>query len=173
MKINICIIENELAHTNNLIETLRQWEKQNQMELEITSFFSGSTILEDNMWNYHILFLDIELEDYSGIEIAQTLRANHYKGEIVFLTSYREYVFEGYNVHALNYFLKPVTYQQVDFCLQYIKNNFTDSDFIYRHHNNMIKIPYNDILYFSSSNQYTEIHTVTSTYKQAEALKNI
>lgn len=53
-------------------------------------------------------FLDIQMGQMNGIEVAKRLRESGYQGIIVFLTAFREYVFRGYEVRALNYLLKPV-----------------------------------------------------------------
>lgn len=54
-----------------------------------------------------ILFLDIEMPGMSGMDTARSLRASGYRMLIIFVTAYPDYVFEGYEVQAFHYILKP------------------------------------------------------------------
>jgi DNA-binding LytR/AlgR family response regulator len=53
-----------------------------------------------------IAFLDINLPDMSGIEIAEVLRD---RSEVVFVTAYSEFAVAAFEQHALDYVLKPAT----------------------------------------------------------------
>lgn len=173
MNIKIGIIENEKEHIDSLRKALLQWEHKYSTNLNISVLKTDLDLLSQTPLNYHLIFLDIQLDTVTGIEIAQILRKEGFHGEIVFLTAYREYVFEGYNVRALNYYLKPVSYDDVESCLNYIRDKLWDSSYIYRHQSTIINILYQDILFFSSCNQYIEIHTSNKTYKQATSLKTL
>ena len=50
----------------------------------------------------------------NGIDICTQLRKNGYQGDIIFLTAFREYVFDGYQAQAINYLLKPVSPEAID-----------------------------------------------------------
>ena len=89
------------------------------------------------------------------------------------MTSYEDFVFEGYHVNALNYILKPLSYEQFSACMEYICNRMECTYFFYRNQKQVQRIPYKDILYFSSSNQYIEIHTCSDTYRSNEPLKGV
>lgn len=54
-----------------------------------------------------VCFLDIVMPDISGIELAEQLRADGFKGELVFLTTSNDYAAQSYSVQAFSYLLKP------------------------------------------------------------------
>ena len=54
-----------------------------------------------------ILFLDIEMPGIGGMDTAKALRNLEKKMLIIFITAYPDYVFQGYEVHAFHYILKP------------------------------------------------------------------
>ncbi len=170
---NICIVEDEVQHLKHLITLLQKWEAANDHSLRIKYFSSGEDLLSKPLPSCHVFFLDIQLQKITGIDLARALRERGYTNEIVFLTAYREYVFEGYNVHALNYLIKPAQYEALDSCLQYVRKQLSDSCFQYRYKDSFFTIPYHDILYFSSSNHYVEIVTPNQRLKQVDSLKNI
>lgn len=54
-----------------------------------------------------LLFLDIQMPELSGIEFAKILPPNT---KIIFTTAFQQYAIEGYKVNALDYLLKPISY---------------------------------------------------------------
>jgi DNA-binding LytR/AlgR family response regulator len=60
-----------------------------------------------------VIFLDIQMPDLNGIELARVLdnsKAN--KPRIIFTTAYNQFALEGYKVDALDYLLKPFNYEE-------------------------------------------------------------
>ena len=54
-----------------------------------------------------LLFLDIQMPELSGIEFARVLPPNT---KLIFTTAFQQYAVEGYKVNALDYLLKPISY---------------------------------------------------------------
>lgn len=169
----ICIVEDESTHVQHLCSLLHKWEHENRTALEIDSFSSEEKLLVKKEINYDIIFLDIRLGDKDGLQVARSLRERNYTNALVFLTAYREYVFEGYNVHALNYILKPISYEELTSCLEYVQQTLRNASFVYQYRSTILQIPYQTILYFSSCNQYSEVVTQHGSYKQFRSLKSI
>ncbi|MBI9096219.1 MAG: response regulator transcription factor [Sphaerochaeta sp.] len=67
-----------------------------------------------------IIFLDIQMPAMSGIETAQGFLANHYYPLIVFVTAYDEYAVKAFELHAIDYILKPVRKQRFAMVLKRI-----------------------------------------------------
>ena len=110
----------------------------------------------------------------NGIEVAKRLRESGYQGIIVFLTAFREYVFRGYEVRALNYLLKPVKENTLFLCLDEIAKELSNNTYIYRNKQEIVSIPYADILTFSSRLHYVDILTVDGKcYEQMSTLNKI
>ncbi|MBO9600188.1 MAG: response regulator, partial [Cohnella sp.] len=55
-----------------------------------------------------VLFLDIEMPELSGLEIAERVYADRLDMEVVFITAYNQYALDAFRVNALDYLLKPV-----------------------------------------------------------------
>ena len=56
-----------------------------------------------------LLFLDIQMPDLSGMELAHMLPAGT---KVIFTTAFKEYAFESYEVSALDFLLKPIRYNK-------------------------------------------------------------
>ena len=113
------------------------------------------------------------MHEMSGLDVAKKLRKEGYQGPIIFLTAFREYVFHGYEVHAMNYLLKPVKQETLFLCLDEIAKDLSGNSYLYRNKQDIIRIPYRDILSFSSSLHYVDILTVSEHFCQYATLNNI
>ena len=59
-----------------------------------------------------LIFLDIQMPDLNGIELARVLDKGDRKPRIIFTTAYNQFALEGYKVDALDYLLKPFNYEE-------------------------------------------------------------
>lgn len=60
-----------------------------------------------------VIFLDIQMPDLNGIELARVLdNSKTNKPRIIFTTAYNQFALEGYKVDALGYLLKPFNYEE-------------------------------------------------------------
>lgn len=57
----------------------------------------------------NLLFLDIQMPNLDGMELAHSLSANT---RVIFTTAFKEYAFESYEVNALDFLLKPIRYNK-------------------------------------------------------------
>lgn len=75
-------------------------------EYQVEVFSKGQELLKEGK-DFDIFFLDIDLKDMSGLEMARSLRKES-EAVIVFVTALKEYVFDAFDVHAFQYLLKPI-----------------------------------------------------------------
>lgn len=81
----------------------------------ISEFSSGQELLAcfSGHPDQYILFLDIKMEGIDGMETARQIRSIDPSAVIIFVTCYSDFVFQGYQVQALNYILKPYDRRQI------------------------------------------------------------
>lgn len=60
--------------------------------------------------HFDLVFMDIDLPGISGVEAAQMLRINDDKTALIFVTNLAQYAIKGYEVNALDFIVKPVSY---------------------------------------------------------------
>ena len=76
----------------------------------LLEFSSGDALLgwmDRHAGELDLVFLDIEMEGTNGMDTARALREADQSLQLVFVTGYSDYVFDGYEVGALGYLLKP------------------------------------------------------------------
>lgn len=79
------------------------------LDVKLTAFHSGYDALDfvHSGAVVDVCFLDIVMPDLSGVDLANRLRSDGFKGQIVFLTTSNDYAAESYAVEAFCYLLKP------------------------------------------------------------------
>lgn len=127
-----------------------------------------------------LLFLDINMPELSGISLAKALDK---PTQVIFTTAYREYALDGFEVQALDYLLKPISFERFLKAIQ----KYTDlhptektilpqerlltSDSIYiRADRKMVKINLAEILYVESTGDYLKFHTSAKVWVTRDSL---
>jgi DNA-binding LytR/AlgR family response regulator len=72
-----------------------------------------------NKFPVDLLFLDIQMPDISGIEFVKSL---NYSKLVIFTTAYSEYAVEGFNLNAVDYLMKPITFQRFEQAIKKSRN---------------------------------------------------
>ncbi|MGL4800335.1 MAG: LytR/AlgR family response regulator transcription factor [Cellulosilyticaceae bacterium] len=108
MKIILC--DDEAVQLQLLESYCKEWAKHNRIPCEVQCFKSAEAFLfhYEEEKDYDIAFLDIQMHDMTGMELAKKLRRLGEEMQIVFVTGNPEYVFEGYGVQALDFVVKPI-----------------------------------------------------------------
>lgn len=174
MNINVTIIEDEESFALDLTDKISSWFQTHHMEAVVKWYPSSHPVFSaDSYLAADVYFLDISLKEENGVDIARKLRAQNYKGHIIFLTGFQEYVFEGYSVRALDYLLKPIDPVKLDRDLKLITEELSDQNYVVRTRSEMYKIPYKEILYISSNNHSIEIVTEKGKFRQMISLREV
>lgn len=114
-EIEIVLVDDEQLQLDYMQKLIIQAAESLGIEVQISQYLSGEAFLfalEDHLtWN--LAFLDIEMEELNGMQVARILRGKSPQLELVFATAYAEYAIEGYEVQALDYLLKPINQQKI------------------------------------------------------------
>lgn len=173
MEIKIGLLDNDNNSLFQLCNFLDSWSIDANVIISTSIFKTNKELYSCTNLRFDILFMETKTDSIDGIELARFLRSHNYPGDIVYLTLHKKYVFEAYKVHALDYILKPARFSQISYCMDFVKNSLRRHHFIYKYRNTVLSIPYREIIYFTSHNQYTEIVTLHNQYRKIEPLKNI
>ncbi len=180
MIINICILEDNQTHYENLKDLLYQYATTNGHTINL-NWLKNSTELQNyhDIQQCHILFSDIELNNnsayssFNGMEACTHLRRMGYKGEIIFLTAFKEYVFDGYNVQALRYLLKPVSYSDINVCMNiFVEKHFSNFLVVNKEYD-IVPIPFKDIISVCKFGHDCSIQTLDNIYTKRIALSKL
>jgi DNA-binding LytR/AlgR family response regulator len=131
-----------------------------------------------------LIFLDINMPEVSGLSLAKSVNRDV---KIIFTTAYREYAVDGFDLQAVDYLLKPISFERL---LQAI-NKFLDENalvhvsdttelvpeksesFFVRADRKMVKICHSEILFIESLSDYIKIHLTDKTVVTRETITSI
>lgn len=118
-----------------------------------------------------LIFLDIQMPGLNGLKFLESLQN---PPMVIFVTAYREYAVEGFNLNAIDYLLKPVSFERFlkacnkayeYFTLQQKpvgKEDHPGYFFVYVEYN-LVKISISEILYIEGMKDYVKIHLTSSS----------
>ncbi|MBX9868249.1 MAG: LytTR family DNA-binding domain-containing protein [Burkholderiaceae bacterium] len=72
-----------------------------------------------------VVFLDIRMPGLTGIDIAEAMKDHSPHTQIVFVTAYDQYAIDAFEKGAVDYLLKPVTYDRLSATVQRLQNRAT------------------------------------------------
>lgn len=133
-------------------------------------FSSGEGLLrwlEKHAGELDMAFLDIEMGELDGMETARRLRAADEGLQLVFVTGYTDYVFDGYSVGALGYLMKPPKPERLDEVLDRgLEACLRDGEkmFLCRSGETVYRIPRRSIRYFVSDRRQVSCVAAARTY---------
>ena len=127
-----------------------------------TNPIEGLNFIKKN--TVHLVFLDIEMPQLNGLDLAKKLPKNKY---IIFTTAFSSFALESYDVNALDYLLKPISpdrflkaINKVESLLQHqIITSADEKEFILlKINSNLVKIIYSEIFYIESWKDFIKIY---------------
>ena len=108
MKIAIC--DDDIDFINTLCPLLEKWAAGHAIPLTLYPFQSGDSLISTlHKECIDLIFLDVIMPMFNGIETARELRNNNQTVPIIFLSSSREFAVDSYELKAFHYLLKPVS----------------------------------------------------------------
>lgn len=129
-----------------------------------------------------LVFLDINMPEISGISFAKSINSDI---KVIFTTAYRDYAVEGFELKAVDYLLKPISFERLQKALHSYfeiygkKENkmvsiIEESNFMFvRSDRKMIKVDYHAIVYIESYSDYIKIHLKDHTIVTRETISSI
>lgn len=151
--------------------------------IEQTSFLSLQSKFDNaiqalgyvNQNEVDLIFLDIQMPDLSGMELARILdgKTSTKKPKIIFTTAYNQFAVEGYKVDALDYLLKPFSYEEflkaATKAYQFFENQSKNTvvkvetekqvDYIFlKVEYQLIKVMLKDITHIEAYKDYVKVH---------------
>lgn len=126
--IYIAVCDDEKYMSEQIKRMAEDFFKKKNTDISVAQYSSGEELLE-NSERIDLLFLDIGMEGMEGmdgIETARMLRAQDYKGFLVFITVLKEMVFQSFEVQPFDYLVKPVQEEQFERTMERLFRSMQD-----------------------------------------------
>lgn len=106
----IAIVEDQDSDAQQLETALKTYSRETSVPFSWDHWTSGEIFLQKYRHQYDIVFMDIRLAGIDGMETARRLRRMDSAVLLAFLTSLAQYAIAGYEVEAIDYIVKPLSY---------------------------------------------------------------
>lgn len=175
-----CLIVDDEPMAREIIST--HLSKIDNIEVIASCSNAIEAFLEINKHAIDLVFLDINMPEISGISFAKSINKNI---KVIFTTAYRDYAVEGFELRAIDYLLKPISFERFSKAISAFHDiqrpinveapsETSSNDFIFvRSDRVMLKIDFNTIIYIESYSDYIKIHTAKKVVVTRETISAI
>ncbi len=169
-----CLIIDDEDLARELIETHLSQLSDFEIVASCSSAIEASKVLQQQAVD--LLFLDIEMPVLKGTDFFKNLM---HRPMVIFTTAYRDYAVEGFELNAVDYLLKPITFQRFFKAIEKfraLQDKITvpittqvvpkgNLEYIYiRKDRKQIKVVFDEILFIESLKDYIKIHLKDQTH---------
>ncbi len=181
MSIRCCIVDNE----EHALDVIRKYVLRTP-GLELVATETNPLLALNKITNKDIIaditFLDIDMPELSGMELAELIGSYT---KIIFSTAFSEYAVKAFDKDAIDYLLKPVSYERflkaVNKAKETLRPEHTGHNSLSADHffiqsegkGKLIRINYGDIIYIESAQNYIRIHLDNAVYLTYLTMKEI
>lgn len=157
-----CVIIDDEELARKLIKTYIDkvasliWQASFENPLDGLSFLKANSV--------DLLFLDIQMPDLKGTDFAELIAKSDTK--VIFTTAYSEYALKGFELNALDYLLKPITFKRFlsaveKFPKRETANQAPIKPIVIKSGYDLYKVSPQEILYIESDGEYVHYHLET------------
>lgn len=151
------------------------------LEGEYDSPLKAAGLLEQGKAD--LLFLDIEMPKITGLQFMKTLQQ---APPVIFTTAYPQYALDGFELNALDYLVKPISFERFLKAAHRAKEYYDlrklntqeialqkESYFFIKADNKLVKLFFDDVLYVEALQNYVAVHTKTKKHITYLTFKSI
>lgn len=174
--IRIAIVEDDEAYREQLNRFVGQYQREQGEEFSVINFTDGLEIAESYTASYDIILMDIEMRHLNGMDTARRIRQQDKNVVIVFITNLAQFAIQGYQVEALDYVLKPISYFAFSQELQKAVKKVRERTSFFLHimqESSMIRLDASKITYIESQGHNVVYHTEEGEFVTRDSLKSI
>ena len=173
--IKAAVVEDDKRAFGMLEAYIVQYEKEAGLRFSLSHFTDAELFLTNYKPLYDIVFMDIKLPGMDGLEAARRLRKFDENECLISTTTMAQFAIKGYEVNALDYFVKPYKYYDLKMRLDRVVKSLKKDDVF-------VKIPIDggvksvraaDIYYIESQGHTLTYHTVAETLSARGVLKEL
>ena len=172
--IRVAIVEDEEAYARDLTVFLRQYELKRGVELTVDTFSSGVDFISDYNARYDVVFMDIKLPHMNGMQCAVRLRRLDEDVALIFVTSMNQYALKGYEVGAMGYMIKPISYFPLSVLMDKVQKKLareTTRDIVLSRGDSVRRVSLRDLRFVEVLDHYLIYHTEEGTFREIGRMK--
>lgn len=173
--ISLAIVEDEDSYAEQLTDMVNRYQKERNTRIKVTRYTDGDEIAENYPGGFDMILMDIQMRFMDGMTAAEKIRKVDRDVLIMFITNRTDYAIRGYQVDAIDYVLKPVTYpafeQKMDKAMERLQRHAGFSVTIATP-DGMMRLDISEIYYIESEGHNLLYHTKRGVLKMRERIQD-
>lgn len=147
--------ETVVEQIESYIEEIKEISIVYEVYFSAEEFYSHMSELD-----FDVYFLDIEIADESGIQLAEQIRQVNQYAPVIFMTSYPKYAIDVFDVNTFDFLLKPMTFENFKKVIYKVSDYIfvSKTNFVFMHNKNQYAVPYQNIIYIEKIKRKAYIH---------------
>lgn len=174
--IRAALVEDENEWAEMLTSYLKRYSGENSVFIESVRFADADSFLDGYRAEYDIVFMDIGLPGTSGMDAAKRLRRLDKTVALVFVTNMMQFAVGGYEVDALDFIVKPMSYFTFAVKLRRVMDKVAakkETVVPVKTDTGTVNIASSEIKYVEIMKHYALWHTTGGEYRARCALKDV
>lgn len=157
MKIAIC--DDDSLQLEYICALVQKWSNLAGENTDVLLYSNAEELLFSYTPGcFDALLLDIQMTGENGVSLAKRIRSFNDDAAIIFITAVSDYVFDGYDVGAVQYLLKPVNENKLFECLNTLHKRVPDKmKIIFENDEGSTVCTIDDILYLEAFSHKTKV----------------
>lgn len=171
--VRVALIDDNPQDMQTLRGHIDTYAEKTGETFSIEQFSDGLLFLDHFAGNYDVIFMDIEMPHLNGIDVARKMRQADLLVALIFVTNMAKYAVSGYEVGAIDYMVKPVSYPALrDKLSRAIASTARDRGASLLIHNGdaVTRLRVMDIYYLEKDKNYIVFHTEQGVFRQKGAM---
>lgn len=163
---HIAICDDEHFFRKSLSKELYRYADELGLDFIIYEYADGMELLNADM-SFDLIFMDHQMKDKNGLDTVSILRKRNVDTAVIFVSSYKDVVFDSVKVNAFRFLVKPFEKEDLYEALDsVIKNQAKTAYIVVKDTVNQknITIPESEIIYAQADNIYAEVVTAKGTF---------
>lgn len=174
--LKIAFVEETEEETKRVQEYCARFHEECNEEIELLVYPNGLKFLSDYQPGFQLVFMDIDMPILNGLEASKSLREMDKEVAIVFYTNLAKYAVKGYEVNALDFLVKPVSYltfkAKLKKWMPLLKERKQKVFALQVAGGGAVRLSLSDIYYIESVKHYLVYHTRNDTYQTRGTIRD-
>ena len=173
--LRVAIVESDTDIRTQMQVFVQRFARSEGMDIRVEEFDRGDRFLAQYQSLYDIIFMEIELPGIDGMETAKRLRKTDRDVVLVFVTALARYAIRGYEVDALDFVLKPLSYYafsvKLERAIQRVRQR-TGDHILLKTAGGIHRLEIREIFYLETKSRMLYYHTASGVYSVRGSLRD-
>lgn len=175
--INIAIVDDDPSVLSTLSSYVESYSSSKGVQCNVSLFHDGLAFIGGYKPVYDLLLLDVDMPKLDGLKTSKIVYDMDKRASIVFITNFAQYAIKGYEVDALYFMVKPVSYD--NFCVMMdkarrkIDSLKEEKEIVLKEEGEIVKLRPSEVLYVDAYKHYLIYHTEQGEFRERGTIASL